>query len=367
MGAPLHYEHSAWETCIGAQYRLPAVQLCRALLGSRAVTLCDCLFVSHVTLETAADKWNGEEQTAKTLDKWNGDLSSLVGFLRVGLPHSKNSCIAFKHLVELRCSSTTLRQLTALSPESSDQAQRNFPFQEVPLQSELPMSLDGLSASLNQSQVLLSRLVNGARSRNTGAAVPSGDFVRFKAFASLTSGGSISLGKVGGSDVLPTRGIGAAAATPLWVNPERAKVQTASDDNAAGRRKIRKKSEGVVLYWVRNDKVCLPGKPPQPRRSFTLTTLSDGHSYVLFGGLGLNPGGNLDDPADMVTDLSKVNIAGNLRFAAKPFNDTFLLVDLQGLGSAPMQSAGIGTQGTCQPSGPVMVPPAKDPAEPNLP
>ena len=92
------------------------------------------------------------------------------------------------------------------------------------------------------------------------------------------------------------------------------------------------KFEGIILTWVRPDHICIPGKPPQPRRSMTLAgPLMDKRSYIAFGGLGLTGspnGGDIDAPDDNRTEYSMRSIAGNLKREEKAFSDTFLIHDL---------------------------------------
>merc|ERR1711898_71176 len=51
--------------------------------------------------------------------------------------------------------------------------------------------------------------------------------------------------------------------------------------------------QGIVVGWQDLDKVCLPGKPPLPRRSMAHAgPMADGMSLFMFGGHGLDPPSN---------------------------------------------------------------------------
>ena len=81
--------------------------------------------------------------------------------------------------------------------------------------------------------------------------------------------------------------------------------------------------------------------------------------WVVFGGLGLD-GGN-----GRKNDIPHVLFANNLKLEAKIYNETHLLLPMNGLSTTAYASAGVISDGmTCAPSGPVPVPPKVEPDEP---
>ena len=121
------------------------------------------------------------------------------------------------------------------------------------------------------------------------------------------------------------------------------------------------KNNGLVFEWIRQDKICTIGKGPEPKRSFTMTPLSDGMTHLVFGGIGLDGGG----ANSRKNDIPHVLTAGNLKLEARIYNDTMLLLPMNGLSSTAYAAAGVGFDGvTCAAGGPVPVPPKVEPDEP---
>jgi hypothetical protein len=135
-----------------------------------------------------------------------------------------------------------------------------------------------------------------------------------------------------GVDDLGNQGAGNSNMEPLWILP------TSKPNPSKPRRapkppgRVTEKFNGLYLAWIRPDKICIPGKPPQPRRAMTLVgPLADKVTYVAYGGVGLTGrpnGGNADMPDDQYTGYADKSIAGNLRLDEHIFADTFILVDI---------------------------------------
>jgi hypothetical protein len=148
---------------------------------------------------------------------------------------------------------------------------------------------------------------------------------------------------------------------PLFIHPVPQNTNKKIVNNNKSEKSL-VKNNGLIFEWLRQDKICTSGKGPDPKRSFTMTPLSDGFTHVVFGGIGLD-GGN-----GKKNDIPHVLIAGNLKLESKIYNDTHLLLPMNGLSTTAYASAGVGYDGlTCKPTGPVPVPPNKEPDEPMRP
>ena len=145
---------------------------------------------------------------------------------------------------------------------------------------------------------------------------------------------------------------------PLWILPHSPKPAKKLGN---GKSSKLNKFDGIIFEWTPPDKVCTQGKPPEPRRSFSLTgPLADGHTMILFGGVGLDGG-----PPGRKNALPGVVIAGNIRLEEKIYNTTNMLVSMSGLPKETFAAAGIGTSGTsCAAQNPVPTPPSIEPEEP---
>jgi hypothetical protein len=198
-------------------------------------------------------------------------------------------------------------------------------------------------------------IYNGGR-RHGG--VLEGDFVRFEAVRRLQIRANRQTTTINN---VPSFGGPGGDTNPLWVLPRTPKPKKSSVDGGAGKLT---KFEGVIFEWTPPDKVCTQGKPPEPRRSFSLTgPLADGHTMVLFGGVGLDGG-----PPGRKNAIPGVLIAGNIRLEEKIYNTTNLLVSMAGLPKETFAAAGIGTSGTsCENPNPVPTPPSIEPEEPMRP
>jgi hypothetical protein len=181
------------------------------------------------------------------------------------------------------------------------------------------------------------------------------DFVRFHAVQRMVQ--QQPQRPLGGKDDLPDDGPGGNAIVPLYIAPI---VATSKKPPSRGKTKTKLiKDNSLVFEWLRSDKICTTGKAPEPKRSFTMTPLADGFTHLVFGGLGLN-GGN-----GRKNDIPHVLFANNLKLEAKIYNETHLLLPMNGLSPTAYASAGVSSDGmTCAPSGPVPVPPKVEPDEP---
>jgi hypothetical protein len=169
------------------------------------------------------------------------------------------------------------------------------------------------------------------------AGVPSGDFMRFQSFGSSS------------------RGV-------YFIHPSIKKFIPSKPPPF--RKKFRRNHVPVLeMSWIRNDHICGSGKPPSARRSFTVTTLLDGKTHVLFGGMGLDAGGGpLMDPVDMKNLANEQEIEPNLLHREQYFNETYLLSDLSNLlALTPANVVGLGMNSTHCKTRYTPVPPAYKP------
>merc|ERR1712167_143250 len=125
---------------------------------------------------------------------------------------------------------------------------------------------------------------------------------------------------------------------PYFIHPTRKNIrQKASSSSSKNKKPLR--FQGVIVEWVEENKVCLAGKPPLPRRSMVAAgPFKDGNTHLLFGGYGLLPMNNGSSdafaPGDKLNSQANLRISGILRTSSMKmdwvtFADTFLIHDLK--------------------------------------
>jgi hypothetical protein len=241
--------------------------------------------------------------------------SSFIRFFK-RLPSFRSNCRAFAQLTNLMCSAVMGSKFTPVSVE------RNVKVNWFP---ESMTALGSFKREVSEE------------SCGRSCGVPSGDFMRFQSFGSSS------------------RGV-------YFIHPSIKKFVPPQPSPL--RKKSRRNHAPVLeMNWIRNDNICASGKPPSARRSFTLTTLLDGKTHVLFGGMGLDAGGGpLMDPADMKNVANQQEIEPNLLHMEQYFNETYLLSDLSNLLALnPANVEGLGMNSTHCKARFTPVPPAYKP------
>ena len=306
-------------------------------------------------------------------------FKEIAHFLTNKMPSFARACDYLSQLVHFRCiSQTTLSSTssTAKIAEAAGKLVQPTGRQRLPLtiqellmftSNETENTTSTTASSFRFKEEHLRRwTTTAAGGEEVIQGTAPGDFVRFRVVKRMTQRKRQTVEEAttihsqyasfSGFDDLPKDGAGGGA--PLWIKPMSREPKE--------KKKINKKSkliknEGLVFEWLRQDKVCTVGKGPEPKRSFTMTPLSDGFTHVVFGGIGLDGGGK----NARKNDIPHVLIAGNMRLEAKIYNETHLLLPMNGLSTTAYASAGVSYDGvTCPPSGPVPVPPNLQPDEP---
>jgi hypothetical protein len=137
---------------------------------------------------------------------------------------------------------------------------------------------------------------------------------------------------------------------PLFIHPNRKPKTTAKTGKP--KKTLPARFQGIVVGWQEMDKVCLPGKPPLPRRSMAHAgPMADGMSLFMFGGHGLDPPSNgssnvLYAGDNLNWDRSKT-ITENFRMRPQTFDDTFLLTSLNELPEKNRRCFGV-VEGICK-------------------
>jgi len=88
-------------------------------------------------------------------------------------------------------------------------------------------------------------------------------------------------------------------------------------------------SQPVTLRWADPRYICKDGKPPEPRRSMTVSPIGKtGGVWVVHSGVGLNGGLGQGEPDDQISLFNSVNFAST-SIPAKhyDFNDTYILIE----------------------------------------
>ena len=127
-----------------------------------------------------------------------------------------------------------------------------------------------------------------------------------------------------GVDDLGDQGPGNSDVEPFWIlpttKPKASKMRDA--EKISGRPS--EKFEGLYLAWIRADKICIPGKPPQPRRAMTLVGPMVDKVSIPYGvGLPVGQTVETDMPDDQYSGYADKTIAGNLRWTSTYFLTLF--------------------------------------------
>ena len=232
---------------------------------------------------------------------------------------SRNQCIALKQVLNLRCIEEN--ELIG-SPNNNTNGEHRFiprsPFDE---KWEPLLPLKNLTAKQMRFQQIDPKITTG----NFGARIP--EFLTpVKAFR------------------------------PFFIHPSRKNVHlNKAEREALSKRPIR--FQGIVMEWLRENAVCMAGKPPLPRRSMAAAgPFKDGDTYLLFGGYGSLPinNGSSDAfaPGDKLNSQANVQISGlldssNMKRDWVTFADTFLIHDLKSVPEHRLCGFGMG-DGKCQ-------------------
>ena len=306
--------------------------------------------------QNSKTKKNTKTNTIKTRNKKvNLKSEDIVQYLTQKMPSFTRACDYLSQLVHFRCISQTKLSSTPMTAKIAETAGKLV----TPTgRQRLPLTIDELLSTSNATATKINRNKFRFQENELDGTVPA-DFVRFRVVKSMTAVVKVDAEATmqyssGGVNDLPTNGPGGNA--PLYIKPITRKKNIKKKEK---KRKKLLKNEGLIFEWLRQDKICTTGKGPEPKRSFTMTPLSDGMTHVVFGGIGLD-GGN-----GKKNDIPHVLIAGNMKLEAKIYNDTHLLLPMNGLSTTAYASAGVGYDGvTCAASGPTPVPPKVEPDEP---